>query len=146
MNEIFVERILGLLADGKNHLVVVKTQTQSIPEPMQPIQARSVIRILWDPLNSQPVLFMEPVYGLNIRHWWAILEFCKTKARQLNVPLFTEFSNKDLLETLPSDENRLEALQGPATSWDMSDAVTYQGQRNKDKTFIIKHPLKVSLS
>lgn len=75
--------LLNYILDGKNRIVVLKN-------PEGQIQARVVLRILWDEENKQPVLFQERLYsspGVFDAGIKAIDNMCIEKARFLQIPL-----------------------------------------------------------
>jgi hypothetical protein len=75
--------LMGYLIDGKIRLLAVKNDQGKIV-------ARSIIRLLWDQNNSEPVLMMERFYPDVIapQLLTALDQFAKDRARSLGLKLF----------------------------------------------------------
>lgn len=99
--------LLSYLLDGKNRLVVIK-------DPNGKIVNRSVIRLLWDDTQKQPVLFQEKAYKAqnDLQLDNLLYEQAKVLAAELNVP----YANAE-----EHYENPLLSLGGPVP-YEYSDA------------------------
>jgi len=137
----YIEGLLGYMGNGANRIVTLKEYMPDVPNSLQPIKARAIVRILWDPNGQQPVLFMEPVFCNTPQHFWAILELCNKKAHEMQLPL----AIKSRCGTGKNHWKLLQSLQGPAP-WDMSDSTrNLIGTLHKDGIFNIECPEKVIL-
>jgi hypothetical protein len=74
--------LLAYLIDGKNRLVAIKDGNGII-------KARSILRLLWDEQNQEPVLFMERIYPSILSQTLenALIQFAKIRASELNLKL-----------------------------------------------------------
>ena len=99
--------LISYLLDGKNRLLAIK-------DPSGNIEARTMLRLLWDSEKGTPVLFQERIYPefLQGELAQALLEEGKKIAEELGVP----FARKGM----PYPRS-LHALGGPVP-WEYSDA------------------------
>lgn len=99
--------LLNYIMDGKNRLVVLKDKEGHI-------QARVVIRLLWDSVLNKPVLFRERLYknkGVLDECIDQLNAVCLTKAKALGISLVTSKGENDKADLYPND---LESLSGRA--------------------------------
>jgi hypothetical protein len=90
--------LLAYCLDGKNSMIAVK-------DPSGKILARSMLRLLWNPMNERPALFLDTLYPSNcsLERKNAILSAAQECARQLGCQLFEYTSKKgEILESLGS--------------------------------------------
>ena len=78
---------MGYVLDGKNRIIVVKDSKDGKSENF-PIQSRAMIHILLD-TKGNPTLFLNTLYVSDYRHYSAIVEAAKYKARRTGLPLVT---------------------------------------------------------
>lgn len=113
--------LMNYLLDGKNRVVVVKDAEGHI-------QARVIIRLLWDAKLKRPVLYQERLYkaaGIPEECIQGLEELCISKARSLGIFLIkTPEENDKKSSTYP---NALESLNGRAP-FEYVDAL--QGKTN----------------
>lgn len=75
--------LLNYVIDGKNRIVVIKDSSGKI-------RCREIIRLLWDKISNQPVLFRERTYvspGITDNLILLMKKMCIQKAEALGVPL-----------------------------------------------------------
>lgn len=83
LNPEYNKCLLGYLLDGKIRLVAIKDAEGRM-------KARTIIRILWDDVNKQPVLFKEQVYqkaGIDPQALTALDNMCVARAKNLGLSL-----------------------------------------------------------
>jgi hypothetical protein len=97
--------LLSYLMDGKNRAIVVKNKSGNIV-------ARAILRILWDDVKKEPVLFQERSYPLVLDPLVerALNESFKRRAREIGLPLL---SGKRTISRYP---NRVRSLGDVAPS------------------------------
>lgn len=89
------------LIDGKNRLLAIKDSRGKI-------RMRAIFRILWDPKNAKPALFMEKIYPLVAPSelMTALTQFAIARAKQLKLALFEGDVDRDPIS--------IHSLGGPA--------------------------------
>lgn len=83
--------LLNYILDGKIRIVALKDSAGRI-------QARAMIRLLWDDKSKQPVLYRERLYrnpGVLEKNIRAIDQMCLAKAKAMGIPLVRTKEEKD---------------------------------------------------
>lgn len=106
-SSVYNKCLMNYILDGKNRVVVLKDAEGHI-------QARVLLRLLWNPVLKQPVLFRERLYcatgiidGMD-KYISQIDSMCLNKAKALGISLVTEYTKekstvyKQALESLNS--------------------------------------------
>lgn len=124
--------LLGTILNGENRLLVLKDQTGKII-------GRQIFRLLWEPVQQKPVLFLERFYprdDVELQREIApkLLNFAIQRAGRLHLPLLSNFEGTNRID-LPESDRPIVALGGPAP-YVYSDAVG-QGVDNKDGIYQI---------
>lgn len=99
--------LMNYLLDGKNRVVAIKNSEGHI-------QARVIIRLLWDAASKQPVLYRERLYkspGVSDACIHKLDEVCAAKAKALGIPLLRAMPENNKGIAYPHD---IESLNGRA--------------------------------
>lgn len=102
--------LIDYITDGKNRAVVIKDADGYI-------QARVIIRLLWDSKLMRPVLYRERLYkaaGISDDCIQDLEEMCISKARALGISLVKEVQEGEENNSYASYPNVLESLNGRA--------------------------------
>lgn len=77
--------LLAYVDDGKNRLLAIKDSTGTI-------KARAILRLLWDPKNKQPVLFLERIYPKKVSRKFeeALVNLAKNRSETLGLDLLSK--------------------------------------------------------
>lgn len=98
--------LMNYILDGKNRVVILKDEKGCI-------QARVILRLLWDSNLKKPVLFRERLYhnaGINEKYISEVDVMCLNKAKAMGIPL-TKTKGYD---SEVSYNNSIESLNGRA--------------------------------
>lgn len=77
--------LLAYVEDGKNRLLAIKDSTGTI-------KARAILRLLWDPKNQQPVLFLERIYPNKVSRKFeeTLVNLAKNRSETLGLDLLSK--------------------------------------------------------